>query len=204
MRCDFRHSHNLTTDKPMGEQCDKEATHRISWEDGRFSFGCDDHLDIEPQSSVKPTATAKLVVINGWTQADLDKFTCYDEGCTKKHHHGPVFIHARCHPKNPVIAKYHYLGHLEIRCKTCNKFIVNVFVAPEEQETRGRQMIENCPHGDNCNEPPENHIALVRGCADHRGAGVHIAYWKGDVTIACARCKGQIDTLHVKHQAGQA
>lgn len=204
MRCDFHDAHDPVTDKPTGNRCTKDATHKMTWEDGRFSFGCDAHLDIEPQATVKPIATEKLVVIHGWTQEDLDKATCDKVGCTEKHHHGPLYLHARCHAKSAVITKYHWLGYLELRCKTCNKLVVNVFASPEDQVARGKQMIDLCPHGEACEEPPDHHAAILRGCEDHRGAGVHVAYWKGDLTIACARCRDAIDTIHVKHGEEQA
>lgn len=59
-QCDFRFEHNPVTDMPAGARCEGDATHRIEWEDGRFSFGCGDHLEIDPQASVKPKRTVKL------------------------------------------------------------------------------------------------------------------------------------------------
>jgi hypothetical protein len=56
-RCD---AHDLETDTPCGNSCSAAATHRLEWEDGRFSLGCDAHLEIDPTASVKLTRIVKL------------------------------------------------------------------------------------------------------------------------------------------------
>lgn len=58
--CDFRHEHDRATDRPMGIRCGAKATHRIEWDDGRYSFGCDDHLKIDEDATVKPTKVVPL------------------------------------------------------------------------------------------------------------------------------------------------
>ncbi len=144
----------------------------------------------------------KSAIVAGWTQEDLNPLTCAEPGCTQKHHHGPLHLSGRCHPKSAVIAKYYYGGVIEIRCKTCNKHCCNVFVAPEVAVAKDQAMIEGCP----CGKPPEEHIMILRGCADHRGAGAHVTYYDGNLTIVCGdkRCTAVIDTLHVKHKAAEA
>ena len=54
-QCDFHDDHDLTADKPTGTRCNKPATHRLAWEDGRFSFGCAQHLTIDDSTTVKLT-----------------------------------------------------------------------------------------------------------------------------------------------------
>jgi hypothetical protein len=59
-QCDHRSAHDAATDQPTGERCTRDATHRITWEDGRYSLGCADHLVIDPSASVKPTLVTDL------------------------------------------------------------------------------------------------------------------------------------------------
>jgi hypothetical protein len=60
-QCDFRFAHDPVTDRPMGARCANAATHQIEWEDGRrWSLACSDHLDIEPEATVKPSAIVPL------------------------------------------------------------------------------------------------------------------------------------------------
>lgn len=61
MQCDYRFEHDPATDRPKGSRCTNPATHRIEWDDDRrYSLACDDHLEIEPQATVKPSAIRKL------------------------------------------------------------------------------------------------------------------------------------------------
>lgn len=48
MRCDHHDEHDQATDKPTGKRCEARATHVLYWSDGRYSMGCDEHLEIEP------------------------------------------------------------------------------------------------------------------------------------------------------------
>lgn len=142
----------------------------------------------------------KSAIVAGWTQEDLNPLTCAEPDCTQKHHHGALHLGTHCHPKKAVIVKYWHGGVLEVRCKICNAFAYNVFVAPELAAERDQQMVDACP----CGRPPEEHYAIVRGCADHRGAGAYVTYHKGDVSILCGKCQCVIDTIHVKHKAAEA
>lgn len=58
--CDYRYEHDTVNDRPAGKQCSQDATHVITWQDGRFSFGCADHLEIERAATVKPVSIAPL------------------------------------------------------------------------------------------------------------------------------------------------
>lgn len=60
--CDFRDAHDVVTDTPAGNRCGAKATHRIEWEDGRYSFGCDVHLEIDEAATVKPIAIKPLPI----------------------------------------------------------------------------------------------------------------------------------------------
>lgn len=53
-QCDFRDAHDAATDTPTRNRCDAAATHMIEWADGRYSFGCSDHLTIDKAATVKP------------------------------------------------------------------------------------------------------------------------------------------------------
>lgn len=59
-QCDHMSDHDVVTDRPTGMRCDKDATHRIEWEDGRWSLACSNHLEISPTASVKPTSITAL------------------------------------------------------------------------------------------------------------------------------------------------
>lgn len=59
-QCDYRDAHDPVTDRPIGNRCPSHATHRIEWEDGRYSYGCDAHLEIDPSASVKPARTIRI------------------------------------------------------------------------------------------------------------------------------------------------
>lgn len=58
--CDFCDAHDLGADLPAGNRCGAQATHRIEWADGRFSFGCAAHLNIDDSATVKPINIAPL------------------------------------------------------------------------------------------------------------------------------------------------
>lgn len=65
-QCDYRFEHDAATDRPTGERCTNNATHRIVWDDGRrYSLACDDHLTIDPDASVKPKAILPLAPPRG-------------------------------------------------------------------------------------------------------------------------------------------
>jgi hypothetical protein len=53
----------MATDRPTGKRCASDATHVIVWEDGRYSLACDDHLEIDPSSSVKPIEIKQLAKV---------------------------------------------------------------------------------------------------------------------------------------------
>jgi hypothetical protein len=59
--CDFHDAHDRVADRPTGNRCGAPATHRIEWADGRHSFGCGEHLEIEDAATVKPI---RIVPIN--------------------------------------------------------------------------------------------------------------------------------------------
>jgi hypothetical protein len=60
IRCDYRDAHDPVTDQPMGKRCESDATHMIKWEDGRYSYGCGQHLEIEDSATVKPVSILSL------------------------------------------------------------------------------------------------------------------------------------------------
>jgi hypothetical protein len=59
-KCDFRDAHDAVADLPTGNRCGAPAAHRIEWADGRFSFGCEAHLEIDDSASVKPIGIVPL------------------------------------------------------------------------------------------------------------------------------------------------
>lgn len=65
MTCDHHDDHDLINDRPQGRRCGARATHRIEWEDGRYSFGCAAHLTIEASATVK---SCKVVALDGGGQ----------------------------------------------------------------------------------------------------------------------------------------
>lgn len=71
-QCDYRDAHDRATDRPTGNRCTAEATHRIDWEDGRFSFGCSNHLEIDESATVKPRHIVALDKINLVMTSDRD------------------------------------------------------------------------------------------------------------------------------------
>jgi len=59
-QCDHRDAHDAATDRPTGNRCRETATHRIEWEDGRYSYGCAAHLEIDGDATVKPDQIVPL------------------------------------------------------------------------------------------------------------------------------------------------
>lgn len=59
-RCDYRSEHDLVTDTPTGDRCTAQATHVITWSDGRYSRACDAHLEIDASATVMPASIATI------------------------------------------------------------------------------------------------------------------------------------------------
>jgi len=62
-RCDW-HAEHGADDRPTGQRCEAQATHRLVWLDGsgRYSYGCDDHLTLDPDAT--PVRVERLDEIN--------------------------------------------------------------------------------------------------------------------------------------------
>ena len=61
------------------------------------------------------------------TREGLDKLTCGAPGCSHDRH-GPLYLHANCHPAAPPWARYGD-GELSVECSVCGKPVVVVAVA---------------------------------------------------------------------------
>ncbi len=88
----------------------------------------------------------------------MDALICQAPGCTHDDHDGLALV-ARCHVRSAQIVRYWGDGTIEIRCKTCNKFILSAALAPAEQVHLHARLGCQDPL---CQEPPENHKLLLK------------------------------------------
>lgn len=136
-----------------------------------------------------------------WDRGDLDKLGCQLPGCTQRHHHGPLFLHTKCHPKQPSIVRYHHGGRLEIDCHKCERLNVYIQLASYDQKDLDKTVLE-CGNP-KCTEPPENHSLKLRNNC-HKNAGIWVVYSAGQLFLRCGRCKSEIATLDVKPATAEA
>lgn len=63
------------------------------------------------------------------TREDLDKMACAAPGCAHDGH-GPLYVHANCHPSEPPWASY-IDGELTVVCSVCRAPVIVIAVAAE-------------------------------------------------------------------------
>jgi hypothetical protein len=67
------------------------------------------------------------------TQRELNKAVCSNPSCNEEH--GPLVLHARCHPDAGTWAVYDKgTGVLSFRCGACEQKVVEVAVARDASE----------------------------------------------------------------------
>ncbi len=103
----------------------------------------------------------------------------------------PVVVSGRCHPRSAQLVFY-LAGVIAIRCKTCNKHVANVAIAPDTQVEIDSQRLE----------PGEDAVRLKGEC--HPKAGMFLAYDSGKIIAACGQCKHEVTKLGVKPMTGAA
>lgn len=80
------------------------------------------------------------------TTDELDRASCSTPGCDHAAHAEPMFLHARCHPKNGMRVSY-AAGVLEIRCRTCKELVTRIAVArPAESSLPEVHGGQPCDH----------------------------------------------------------
>jgi ribosomal protein S27E len=126
------------------------------------------------------------------TRKTLDKLTCQSPGCTHESHEGLV-LHSACHTKAPTTMRYWANGAVEIRCKQCDRWIVEIMLHPEEQAAASEALACDDPH---CEEPPENHSLVLRAPC-HRDDGVFVTYQDGHLVVTCGECGDLVGSRHV-------
>jgi len=62
------------------------------------------------------------------TRRQLDEATCSAPGCDHTAHDDGLWLHAACHPDQPVQAFY-LDGVIEMQCAICGRMVVRVEVA---------------------------------------------------------------------------
>lgn len=140
---------------------------------------------------------------NAWTRADLDGMTCAVEGCKGNHHHGPLFLSGRCHPKKPQNVEYRHGGVLVMHCHACGLHTINLRVDPEEQSVLDEHVVRWVCADPKCSDPPESHVAKLRPPC-HRNAGVHVVYEHGAAHMLCGKCQDPVNLIRIKEKAADA
>lgn len=136
-----------------------------------------------------------------WDRFDLDGMGCQREGCPDPHHHGPIFLTGRCHPKKPVEVRYRFGGVLVCTCSVCTLHIANVAVAPDAQQHLDEHLRGPC--GDPSCVDHELHTAKMKPPC-HPRANAYVTYTPGTITVACGVCKEAIAQLPVKERTAHA
>ena len=135
------------------------------------------------------------------SRVELDKLVCSIPGCKEPHGHGPLFLHAVCHPKQPQFVRYCFGGILELRCAVCQLATAEILIAAEHQVEMDEQLVCKDP---SCEEPQEDHGMQLRPPC-HRDAGAYVVYNDGHLFIQCGECQLPVGgVLHVKPASAEA
>lgn len=61
------------------------------------------------------------------TRKELDALGCATPGCDHTSHHGPMYLHGRCHPGAEIVA-YYRAGVVTIACNICTLPVTRIAV----------------------------------------------------------------------------
>jgi len=98
-----------------------------------------------------------------------------------------VVVHGFCHAKAEQLVFY-MGGLIAVRCRACNKHVVNVAVTAKTHDEITAMLMVGAPE----DEP----VRLKPSC--HQKSGLYLTYSNGKIGAACGKCKTLITTLEVR------
>ena len=121
--------------------------------------------------------------VHGVTRKELDGWIA-ETGA------GSVVIHGFCHDRSEQLVFY-MGGLVAIRCRTCNKHVVNVAVDQATHDAITAFLMTS--------PPADEAVRLKPRC--HPKNGLYLTYSDGKIACVCGKCKAQIQTLTVRSDA---
>lgn len=100
---------------------------------------------------------------------------------------GQAAMHGTCHPRSEQIAFY-MGGIVAIRCRTCNKHVVNVALDPAVHESLLEYLEADLTE--------EGAVRVRPSC--HPRSGLHLAYSGGAISAICGMCKESVQIMPVR------
>lgn len=101
-----------------------------------------------------------------------------------------VVVHGFCHTNAEQLVFY-MGGLIAVRCRMCNKHVVNIAVTTKTHDEITAMLMVGAP-GD---EP----VRLKPSC--HMKSGLYLTYSDGKISAACGKCKALITTLEIRKSA---
>lgn len=100
-----------------------------------------------------------------------------------------VAVHGFCHPRAEQLVFY-MGGLVAIRCRTCNKHVVNVAIDQATHDAITAFLMMS--------PPADEAVRLKPSC--HPKRGLYLAYSDGKIEVVCGACKAPIQTLTVRSE----
>ena len=121
-----------------------------------------------------------MTKVAGVTRRELDGWLAETGGST-------VIVHGFCHDRSEQLVFY-MGGLVAIRCRTCNKHVVNVAIDQATHDAITAYLMMS--------PPADEAVRLKPSC--HPKNGLYLTYGGGQITCVCGKCKAPIQTLTVR------
>lgn len=121
-----------------------------------------------------------MTKVAGVTRRELDGWLAESGGNT-------VLVHGFCHDRSEQLVFY-MGGLVAIRCRTCNKHVVNVAIDQATHDAITAYLMTT--------PPADEAVRLKPSC--HPKRGLFLTYGAGKITAVCGACKAAIQTLTVR------
>lgn len=145
-----------------------------------------------------------MPVVEVLTRQHMDQLTCANPSCTHEDHKILV-LNSQCHRGNAQRAHYFADGVLEIRCHVCNRRVLLVAIAAEDQVVLDPFT--------RCGDPECKHPVGAHSCTleppCHKRSGILVEYRDGYLSFRCGGCRKAFSViddrgLQVQTAAGNA
>lgn len=137
----------------------------------------------------------------GLLRHELDGMRCSEPTCDHRNHEA-LYLHSSCHTKSPTAARFFGNGSLVISCGVCEAFVARIAVGHEDTARLAPQT--ECGDPD-CTSPPADHCLVFGHKRGGKRDGVFCVYGgDGKITILCAHCDGELDTVAVRQRTADA
>lgn len=124
-----------------------------------------------------------MTTVRGVTRRELDGWLA-ESGARS------VVVHGFCHERAEQLVFY-MGGLVAVRCRTCNKHVVNIAVDRATHDAITAFLMTS--------PPADEAVRLKPSC--HPKNGLYLTYQNGQIACVCGRCKAAIQTLVVRGDA---